>query len=47
MRRKVKIKVSDYEYRIIVNSLLALRNKLITEDKDDSPVSELLLKIIK
>ena len=47
MRRKVKIKVSDYEYRIIINSLLALRNNLIAEGKDDSPVSELLLKIIK
>ena len=47
MKRKVKIKVSDYEYRIIINSLLALRNQLIAEGKDDSPVSELLLKIIK
>ena len=47
MHRKIRFKVSDYEYRIIVNSLLALRNKLITEGKDDSPVSELLLKIIK
>ena len=47
MRRKIRIMVSDYEYRIIVNSLLALRNKLIAEGKDDSPVSELLLKIIK
>lgn len=47
MKRKVRIKVSDYEYRVIVNSLLALRNKLIAEGKDDSPVSDLLLKIIK
>lgn len=47
MKRKVKIKVSAYEYRIIINSLLALRNQLIAEGKDDSPVSELLLKIIK
>ena len=47
MRRKIRIMVSDYEYRIIVNSLLALRNKFIAEGKDDSPVSELLLKIMK
>lgn len=47
MRRKIRIKVSDYEYRIIINSLFALRNKLIAEGKDDSPVSELLLKIMK
>ena len=46
MRGKVKIRFSDDEVRIIVRSLVELRNALIREGRYTDAVDELLLKFM-
>lgn len=44
--KKIKLKVDKLEYGMIVNRLVELRNKLIREKEDTTPVDELLLKLV-
>ncbi len=46
MASKHRINLDDFEYRIMVNALNELRNKLIHEGRCTIDVDELLLKII-
>ena len=41
-----KIKLDNYELKLVINSLNEWRNKLISENKDFEIVDELLLKYI-
>lgn len=43
--RKVIVEVSAAEYRLILASLLALRNRLISEGRYTDPVDEMLIKL--
>ena len=42
-----KIKMDDYELKIIINSLNVTRTKLINENKNAEVIDELVLKYIK
>ena len=44
--RKRKIKVDDFELRVIVKALNKLRNQLIVENKPTEDVDILLLRLI-
>lgn len=47
MRDNVKtIDFDKYEIGILINALNQMRNYLIEQEKDSSPVDELLLKVI-
>jgi len=46
MRKKIKIGFTDDEIRIIVRSLVDLRNELIREGRYTDAVDELLLKFM-
>ena len=41
-----KIKLDNYELKLVINSLNDLRNKLISENRDFEIVDELLMKYI-
>lgn len=41
-----KIKLDNYELKIVINSLNEFRNKLILENKDFEILDELLMKYI-
>ena len=41
-----KIKLDNFELKVIINSLNDLRNKLIAEERDFEVVDNLLLKYI-
>ena len=43
---KIKLKVDNIEYGIIINGLVCLRNKLLSENESTDAVDELLLKLI-
>ena len=45
-RKKVKVAVTAAELRIILASLLALRNKLLSEGRYTDPIDEMLLKLM-
>ena len=44
--RKVIVEVTIAELRLIRESLLALRNRLISEGRYTDPVDEMLMKLI-
>ena len=44
--RKHKIKVDDFELRVIIKALNELRNQLIAENKPTEGVDVLLLRLI-
>ena len=44
-RKKVKVEVTEAELRLIRESLLALRNRLISEGRYTDPVDEMLTKL--
>ena len=44
--KKRRIILTDFEYRILINSLVDYRNKLLTTNKPTEDVIELLLKVI-
>ncbi len=46
-QQKVKIVLTDEEYRLVVYLLSEYRNKLIAEGKYTDLVNEVLLKLIK
>lgn len=43
---KIKLKVDKLEYGMLVNGLVELRNKLVREKEDTTPVDELLIKLV-
>ena len=43
--KKIKLKVDNIEYGMLVNGLVELRNKL-KEKEDTSPIDELLLRLV-
>ena len=46
MRRKVKVKLTDFECNLLINGMNEFRSMLLTEDLPTEDVNELLLKII-
>ena len=46
MKRKTKIKFTDFECNLLINGMNKFRNMLLTEDLPTEDVDELLLKII-
>lgn len=46
MNRKVKIKFTDFECNLLINSMKEFCNLLLAEDLPTKYVDELLLKII-
>ena len=47
LEKKYYLAIDDYEYRIIINSLNGLRNKLIAAEKYMDAVDELIVKFVK
>jgi len=45
--RKRKIKIDDFELRVIVKALNELRNQLIADNKLTDDVDDLLLRLLK
>ena len=45
-RKKVKVAVTAAELRLIHESLLVLRNRLISEGRYTDPVDEMLIKLV-
>ena len=43
---KIKLKVDSLEYGMLVNGLVELRNKLLREKEDTTPIYELLIKLV-
>ena len=46
MRRKVKIKFTDFECNLLINGMNEYRNMLLADGLPTEDVDELLLKII-
>ena len=46
MRRKIKVKFTDFEYNLLINGMNEFRNMLLAEDLPTEDVDELLLKLI-
>ena len=46
MRRKTKIKFTDFECNLLINGMNEFRNMLLAEDLPTEDVDELLLKLI-
>ncbi|MBR2886232.1 MAG: hypothetical protein IKB93_15820 [Clostridia bacterium] len=46
MRRKTKIKFTDFECNLLINGMNGFRNMLLAEGLPTEDVDELLLKII-
>lgn len=46
MRRKIKVKFTDFECNLLINSMIEFRNMLLAEDLPTEDVDGLLLKII-
>ena len=44
--KKYLLQLDEYEWGILVNSLVATRNGLVSNGKDPGPVNEVLLKAI-
>ena len=44
--KKIKLKLEQIEFEIIINGLVEFRNKLIREKEDTNPVADLLLKLL-
>lgn len=44
--KKYLLRLDEYEWGILVNSLVAMRNGLVSNGKDPGPVNEVLLKVI-
>ena len=47
MRRKTKIKFTDFECYLLINGMNEFRNMLLMESLPTEDVNELLLKIIE
>ena len=44
---KYRLQLDEYEWGILVNSLMEMRNGLVAAGKDADPLNDLLLKIIR
>ena len=44
--KKYLVKVSDAEFRVVIDSLIALRNHLIEERRYTDCVDEMLMKLL-
>ena len=44
--KKYLLRLDEYEWGILVNSLVAMRNGLLSNGKDPDPVNKVLLKVI-
>ena len=44
--KKRRITLTDFEYRLLINTLVDYRNKLLEANKPTEDVNELLLKVI-
>lgn len=45
--KKLKLKLNQLEYGLIINALNEFRNKLIRENEDTTLIDDLLLKLFK
>ena len=45
--KKIKIKVDDFELRLLVRALVECRNALLAEDKPTEDLDELLLRLCR
>jgi hypothetical protein len=45
--KKIKLKLDQAEFEIIINGLVEFKNKLIREKEDTALVDDLLLKLLK
>ena len=45
-KKKVVVEVTNHELRMILESLLALRNRLVQEGRYTDPVDEMLAKLL-
>ena len=45
--KKIKIKVNDFELRLIIRALVEWRNALLAEDKPMEDLDELLLSLCR
>ena len=45
-RKKRRITLTGFEYRLLINALVDYRNKLLEENKPTEDVNELILKVI-
>ena len=46
MRRKVKVKLTDFECNLLINGMNEFRNMLLADGLPTEDVDELLLKIV-
>ena len=45
--RKMKIKVDDFELRLLIRALVEWKNLLLAEDKPTEDIDELLIRFCK
>ena len=45
--QKVQVKLTQFEFRVVIKALVDLRNSLIETGKPTEDVNELLLKLLK
>ncbi len=45
--KKIKLKLDQAEFGIIINGLVEFKNKLIREKEDTALIDDLLLKLLK
>ena len=46
MAKKCRLTLNDHEYRIVINAVNDMRNRLIQEGRYTNSVDELLLKVV-
>lgn len=46
MAKKIRLTLNDHEYRIVINAINDMRNRLIQEGHYTDAVDEILLKIV-
>ena len=46
MAKKIRLTLNDHEYRIVINAINDMRNRLIQEGRYTDAVDELLLKVV-
>jgi len=46
MAKKCRLTLNDHEYRIVINAINDMRNRLIQEGRYTDAVDELLLKVV-
>lgn len=47
MRKVYRIKLTDFEIRVLIHILADFRNDLIVQEKDTSDVNALILRVIE